>query len=181
MRRRNYGAIGASALVVFLAASALGEQGTSLLKPGDALPPLAGQTVAGKPLDLPTAAEGKIAVVIFSFSRAGGRDAQNWAQHLSKDDPHLSIYSAIFLESVPRLFRSSPSRESEAECLQSCWIRRCFFISNKLLGHRDWTLLMKTTLAWSCSISLDVFDGLPWDPSRNPSMRASRNRWSGRR
>jgi hypothetical protein len=44
-------------------------------------------------------------VVIFSFSRAGGHDARNWAQHLSKDYPHLEIYNAIFLESVPRLFR----------------------------------------------------------------------------
>jgi ATP synthase subunit 10 len=106
MLRRRCGTIGTWTLIVLLAASALGEQGTSLLKPGDALPPLAGQTVAGKSLNLPTAAEGKIAVVIFSFSRAGGRDAQKWAQHLSKDDPHLPIYTAIFLESVPRLFRS---------------------------------------------------------------------------
>lgn len=106
MWRRSCAAIGAWALVVLLATSSLAEQGTSLLKPGDAFPPLAGRTVAGKPLDLPTAAAGKVAVVIFSFSRAGGRDAQNWAQHLSKDDPHLAIYTAIFLESVPRMFRS---------------------------------------------------------------------------
>jgi len=106
MRRRNCGATGAWALVVLVAASALGEHGTSLLKPGDALPTLAGLTVAGKPLDLPKAAAGKVAVVIFSFSRGGGRDAQNWAQHLSKDDPHLPIYTAIFIESVPRMFRA---------------------------------------------------------------------------
>ena len=43
MQRRNCGTIGTWALVVLLAASALGEQGTSLLKPGDALPPLAGR------------------------------------------------------------------------------------------------------------------------------------------
>lgn len=106
MLRRNRGAIGAWALVVLLVASAHGEPGTPLLKPGDALPPLAGKTVTGKPLDIPAAAEGNVAVVIFSFSRAGGRHAQNWAQHLSKDDPHLPLYTAIFLESVPRLFRS---------------------------------------------------------------------------
>lgn len=45
-------------------------------------PSLVGQTVEGKRLDLPTSAGGKVAVVIFSFSRSGGRDAQNWAQHL---------------------------------------------------------------------------------------------------
>lgn len=43
--------------------------------------------------------------MILSFSRAGGCDAQHWAQHLSKDYPHLAIYDVIFLESVPRLFR----------------------------------------------------------------------------
>lgn len=106
MRRRNCGAIGALVLVALLAVSALGEQGTSMLKPGDALPLLAGQTVVARPLELPTAAAGKVAVVIFSFSRGGGRDAQNWAQHLSKDDPYLPIYTAIFLESVPRMFRA---------------------------------------------------------------------------
>ncbi|MGD0632146.1 MAG: hypothetical protein ABR987_22705, partial [Terracidiphilus sp.] len=106
MWRRNCGAFGAWALVALLAVSAPGEQGTSLLKPGDALPQLAGQTVAGKPLDLPAAAAGKVAVVIFSFSRGGGRDAQNWAQRLSKDDPNLPIYTAIFLESGPRMFRA---------------------------------------------------------------------------
>lgn len=105
MLRRKWGAIGTWALVVILAASAPGEQGISLLKPGDALPPLAGKTFAGKPLDLPISAAGKVAVVIFSFSRGGGRDAQNWSQHLTKDDPHLPIYTAIFLESVPHLFR----------------------------------------------------------------------------
>jgi hypothetical protein len=108
MPRRCCGVISTAALVVLLAASAVGEQGTSLLKLGDALPPLGGQTVSGKPFDLPTAAAGKVAVVIFSFSRVGGRDAQNWALHLSKDDPNLPILTAIFLESVPRLFSLVP-------------------------------------------------------------------------
>lgn len=106
MLRRNRGAISAWALVILLAASVHGEPGMLPLKPGDALPPLASQTVTGKSLDLPAAAEGNVAVVIFSFSQAGGRDARNWAQRLSKDDPHLPLYTAIFLESVPRLFRS---------------------------------------------------------------------------
>lgn len=44
--------------------------------------------------------------MIFSFSRAGGRDAQNWAQRFSKEHPLLAGYNTIFLESVPRPFRS---------------------------------------------------------------------------
>jgi hypothetical protein len=106
MLQRNRSAIGTwAALVLLVAASALGEQGRSLLEPGDALPPLAGLTLAGKRLDLPTAAGGNVSVIIFSFSRSGGRDAQNWAQQLAKDDVHLPIYTVIFLESVPRMFR----------------------------------------------------------------------------
>ena len=105
MPRRNFGAIGSGTLVVFLTASTLGEPRQSPLKPGDTLPLLAGQTVTGKPLELPAASDGNVSVVIFSFSRAGGRDARNWAQHLAMDDPHLPLYTAIFLESVPRLFR----------------------------------------------------------------------------
>lgn len=66
---------------------------------------LTGQTLGGKRLDFPAKTEGIIAVLIFSFSRAGGRDAQNWAEHLSKDDDHLPVYTVIFLESVPRLLR----------------------------------------------------------------------------
>lgn len=88
-----------------LAVPTAGQPGSSHLKPGDTLPALVGQTITGKNLDLPAAADDSQAVLIFSFSRAGGRDAQNWEQRLSKDYPHLSIYTAIFLESVPRLFR----------------------------------------------------------------------------
>jgi hypothetical protein len=90
---------------MLLSLPARGQLAPSHLKPDDTLPPLAGQALSGKWVDLPASAAGKPAVVIFSFSRAAGRDAHNWTQHLSKDDPRLSIYTVIFLESVPRLIR----------------------------------------------------------------------------
>jgi hypothetical protein len=93
-------------LVVLMASSAFGEKPSLPLQPGNALPPLVGQTLSGKPLELPAAVRGSVAVAIFSFNRTGGRDARNWAQRLSKDYPNLGIYNVIFLESVPRLFRS---------------------------------------------------------------------------
>ncbi len=105
MMLRTYGAILAWALALSLTSPALGQPGSPPLRPGDVLPSVAGETLSGKPLDLPTAAQDRAAVVIFSFSRAGGRDAQNWAQHLAKDYPRLDIYNVIFLESVSRLFR----------------------------------------------------------------------------
>jgi hypothetical protein len=92
--------------VMLLSAPVLGQPAPSHLKPEDTLPVVRGQALTGKWLDLPAAASDSSAAVILSFSRAGGRDAQNWAQHLSKDYPHLAIYTVIFLESVPRLFRS---------------------------------------------------------------------------
>lgn len=75
------------------------------LQTGDLLPLLAGQSLPGEPVELPSAAEGHPTVVLFSFSRAGGQRAQEWIQHLSQEMPDIRIYSAIFLEAVPRPFR----------------------------------------------------------------------------
>lgn len=69
------------------------------------MPAISGQTLAGHRVELPAAAAGKPAVVIFSFSRAGGRDAQNWAQRLAIHKPRVAVFTVIFLESVPRIIR----------------------------------------------------------------------------
>lgn len=111
MQRRSCGFVRWSIVLALVAGTARCEGGTSPLKAGDVLPPLAGQTLTGKELGLPSATHGNVVVVIFSFSRAGGRDARSWAQHLSKDDPNLPLYTAIFLESVPHLFRSIAASE----------------------------------------------------------------------
>lgn len=91
--------------VMLTAALAAGQPRSSELKASDPLPPLAGQTLTGKQLDVTVAANTGQSVLILSFSRSGGRDAQNWSQRLSKDFPHVTIYTVIFLESVPGLFR----------------------------------------------------------------------------
>ena len=75
------------------------------LQSGDLLPLLAGQSLPGEPVELPSAAEGHPAIVLFSFSRAGGQRAQEWSKHLSQEMPDIRIYSAIFLEAVPGPFR----------------------------------------------------------------------------
>jgi hypothetical protein len=97
--------IGLVVLAMLLSASAPAQSAPSSLKPDDTMPALDGQALTGKGDDLSAAAREGPAAVVLSFSRAGGRDAQNWAQHLSKDYPGLAIYTVIFLESVPRLFR----------------------------------------------------------------------------
>ena len=78
------------------------------LKVGDLLPSISGETFAGGNLQLPKDASGKITVLISSFSKQGGQDAQRWATQFSREfaqNPDVISYSLIFLESVPRLFR----------------------------------------------------------------------------
>jgi hypothetical protein len=104
-----------TARILFLVTLAVALLGSSLkaspqneaphLQIGDLLPLLAGQSLPGDSVELPTAAEGHPTTVIFSFSRAGGQRAQEWIQHLSQEIPEISIYSAIVLEAVPVPFR----------------------------------------------------------------------------
>ncbi|HTV05330.1 MAG TPA: hypothetical protein VME86_08170 [Acidobacteriaceae bacterium] len=103
-RRRSFVCL--STAFLLLASSAVTQSDPLHLKRGDTLPPLSGSSLTGKRLDLPPVTGGAPAAVICSFSRAAGRDAQNWSQHIAKDDPHVTIYTVIFLEAVPRLFRS---------------------------------------------------------------------------
>jgi len=75
---------------------------------GDTLPVVAGETMSGKTLARPTAAAGKAAILVFSFSRAGGNDARIWNDHVSiatKDNSHISSFTVMMLESVPRILR----------------------------------------------------------------------------
>ena len=106
MHRRSFFFASLAISLFLLSAHSAVQAGQSYLKPGNILPPLAGQALNGKWLDIASVSGGNPAVVVFSFSRAGGRDAQLWTQRLMKDDPHPAIYTVIFLESVPGLFRA---------------------------------------------------------------------------
>jgi hypothetical protein len=78
------------------------------LKVGDTLPAISGDSLAGQYVQLPKDASGKITLLISSFSKKGGQDAEQWAKQFSIDFPQNSkviSYSLIFLESVPRLIR----------------------------------------------------------------------------
>ena len=76
------------------------------LHSGDMFPQFTGKTLTGKPLELPAVAAVKPAVVIFSFTRRAGKDAQLWSERIAKDYPRdVPCYTMIMLESVPTLFR----------------------------------------------------------------------------
>jgi hypothetical protein len=96
------GLLGAALVLVTRAPAELRQT----LRPSNTLPPISSQTLSGKQLDLPPVSGSGMAVAIFSFSRAGGRDAQKWAQSLSKEEPQVMVYTVINLESVPGLFRT---------------------------------------------------------------------------
>jgi hypothetical protein len=81
------------------------QSGAAQLHPGDRFPQLSGPALTGLLLTLPAAARGGPAVVVVSFSRAGGRDARRWSEKLAADEPHWPVYTVIFLESVPSMFR----------------------------------------------------------------------------
>ena len=76
------------------------------LHSGDMFPQFTGKTLTGKPLELPAVAAVKPAVVIFSFTRRAGKDAQLWSERIAKDLPRdVPCYTMIMLESVPTPFR----------------------------------------------------------------------------
>lgn len=76
------------------------------LHAGELFPNISGKTLSGRPLALPAVANGKPAVVVFSFSRAAGKDARLWNERLSREFPNtVPVYEVVELESVPKLFR----------------------------------------------------------------------------
>lgn len=83
-------------------------QSVAALHLGDALPDVIGQNLSGSPAQLSTAVAGKYAVVVFSFSKAGGKDTQLWNKNLLRDfgsDRSVALSTVIMLESAPRLLR----------------------------------------------------------------------------
>ncbi len=76
------------------------------LHAGELFPRLSGKTLTGKLLELPAAAQGKPALVVFSFSRTAGKDARLWNEHLARSFSNATpSYGVIVMESVPKLFR----------------------------------------------------------------------------
>ncbi len=72
------------------------------------MPKIEGESLAGHPVVLPDAAAGKIAVLIFGFSRASKGPTGDWEKKLSADfssQPAFTLYQLPVLEDVPRFIR----------------------------------------------------------------------------
>ena len=91
------------AALAFLLAAAL-----AVAQSHSAMPPIEGQSLAGRKVVLPDAAAGNIAVLIFGFTRASKTPTSDWAKKLRADFPSqsaLDVYQIPVLEDVPRLIR----------------------------------------------------------------------------
>lgn len=108
MKRFSISAAIAFGLLMLAQGIHAGDPVAAPLHVGVLFPEFSGQTLTGKPLTLPTVAKGKSAVLVFSFSRAAGKDARLWNEHLAKDfSDTTSAYGIILLESAPKLFRGA--------------------------------------------------------------------------
>ena len=90
------------AALAFLLAAAL-----AVAQSHSAMPPIEGQSLAGRKVVLPDAAAGNLAVLIFGFTRASKTPTSDWAKKLRADfrQSALDVYQIPVLEDVPRLIR----------------------------------------------------------------------------
>ena len=72
------------------------------------LPRLQEENLAGQQVVLPDAASGKVAVLIFGFSRASQTPTEAWAKRIGSDfgkSSGFELYQLPLLEEVPRIIR----------------------------------------------------------------------------
>jgi hypothetical protein len=75
---------------------------------GQAWPPLAGESLAGKKFFMPGAVHGHPAVLVVCFTHASGPHCTEATRRLENDfknDANLEIYTLIFLADAPKLVR----------------------------------------------------------------------------
>src|SRR4029077_8284784 len=70
-------------LIVVSAARPIHSQST--LEVGATLPSLQGQTLDDKDVSLPDAAQGRVCLVIMTFSKQAGERSRQWQEHFVKD------------------------------------------------------------------------------------------------
>jgi hypothetical protein len=73
------------------------------------MPRIEGESLAGRKVQLPDAAAGRLAVLIFGFSKASKVPTSAWADRFQADFGNrkdFDIYQLPVLEDVPRLIRS---------------------------------------------------------------------------
>lgn len=67
------------------------------------LPRAEGESLAGQKAMLPDSLQGKVSVVVWSFSREAGEQVEKWVAPLARD--RVNVWSAAVIEAAPRLIR----------------------------------------------------------------------------
>lgn len=73
---------------------------------GQPLPAIAGNTLAAKPISLPTAFQGKPGLAILGFKPGARHDCKAWAvwaANSAEKHPGLEVYLAVIVEATPRV------------------------------------------------------------------------------
>ncbi len=81
---------------------------SSIAQSTQPMPRIEGESFAGHKVMLPDAAAGKVAVLIFGFTKASKVPTSAWADKLQPEfgtRPGFELYQLPVLEDVPRLFR----------------------------------------------------------------------------
>jgi ATP10 protein len=98
MRSNLFGVILLSAICFTIAMSLRGEQ----------LPQISGESLSGKPISLPFASAGSVAIICVGFSHASESQLKPWAERARNEfrqERRVTIYSVAVLEDAPRIFR----------------------------------------------------------------------------
>jgi hypothetical protein len=83
---------------------------STLLAPGDPMPPLAGTTLSGPAIALPDASAGKPFALVLSFTQGSSDASSTWSNALVKAlTPKANVYAAIVLDAVPSFVRGTVS------------------------------------------------------------------------
>jgi hypothetical protein len=77
------------------------------LRIGDAFPRLTGEAISGRAIEVPAQKPTTPVVVVMSFSRAAGTEAQQWDELLTRDRTNgdVEVIVVAEIQSVPRLIR----------------------------------------------------------------------------
>lgn len=80
----------------------------AVLRLGEPLPPLAGETLQGARVQLPADGQGSTTLVLVTFSRAAGEAARVWADRFATEfrgAAGVGFYSVMFLADAPSFVR----------------------------------------------------------------------------
>jgi hypothetical protein len=82
--------------------------GLAFAQTSQPMPPIGGESFAGQKVELPDAAHGKVAVLVFGFTKASKVPTSAWTQKINADfgsRNDFELYELPVLEDVPRFIR----------------------------------------------------------------------------